>query len=186
MGENTEILISVKNITLLPAIDAEAEEGKQHKLRENENFTARQELSSLVTQQAPFGKTLWDILPPTEEGCCHSLVLARQRFPLAAACFTTSSRLLQPSCHCPKQLYPGSAVALVGSVEQCCPASVQGSRSYGQWEAESSCEPKNIAVGQAATHCPTSNGNYMYKYNFDCSILNYETWCFPELLITLH
>lgn len=49
MGENTEILLSIKNITLLPAIDAEAEEGKQRKLSENENFIARQEPNSLVT-----------------------------------------------------------------------------------------------------------------------------------------
>lgn len=34
MGEDTKILISIKSITLLPAVDAGAEEGKQHKLSE--------------------------------------------------------------------------------------------------------------------------------------------------------
>lgn len=40
MGDDMKILISIKNITLLPAVDAEAEaeEGKQHKLSKNENF----------------------------------------------------------------------------------------------------------------------------------------------------
>lgn len=50
--------------------------------------------------------------------------------------------------------------------------------------SDSSSLHKNIQ--QTATHCPTSKGNYVYKHNFDCSILNYGTWCFSELLITLH
>lgn len=43
MGDNIKILISIKNITLLPAVDAEAEEGKQRKFSEKENFIPRQE-----------------------------------------------------------------------------------------------------------------------------------------------
>lgn len=35
MGEDMKIIISIKNITLLPAVDAEAEEGKSGKLRES-------------------------------------------------------------------------------------------------------------------------------------------------------
>lgn len=101
---------------------------KQENSSENERFIPRQEHNSLMTQWVPIGKTLWDILPPTEEGRHCSLFLARQWLPLSVPHFTTSCRLLQPSV-------PSSAMALLGSVEQCCPSPVQGSGSHRQWEA---------------------------------------------------
>lgn len=72
MGEDIKILISIKDITLLPAVDAAAEEEKQQKLSENENFIPRQELNALVTQWIPFGKTLWAFyLPQRKDTAIH-------------------------------------------------------------------------------------------------------------------
>lgn len=129
MGEDMKILVSHKEY---PTAISSRCRGSRRKMVpssvEAESFVHSQEPNLVASQWVPLGKTLWDTLPPTEQGHHHLLVLARQWFPVSAPGFTSSSKLLQSLCPCPKQ--PAGTVALLGSTEECCLARVQGSGSH--------------------------------------------------------
>lgn len=124
-----KFLPHIKNIPLLSAVNAEVQEEKWCQSSvEAESFVPSQGPNLVASQWVPLGKTQWDTVSPTEEGRHYLLVLARQWFPVSAPGSTTSSKLLQSACHCPK--HSAGTAALLGSAEQCCLTPVQGSGSH--------------------------------------------------------